>query len=322
MPTSLVEVRLLEHALAVADEGSFAKGAQLLGISQPALSRSIQALEAQLEIQLFERGHRRIDPTDAGQVFLQRARDIVARHQDLSREMGLVQQNNHRVLTLAAGPYVADLIAGMALARMVASSAAVQLQLRVTSWAQAVKLVRASEADLGVADISLIDGDPELEVTPLQNLQGYLVVRQGHPLLKKRTHRLEEVLTYPLVSTARLPPRLLAPLQQRGPTTNGKKGAFPAILCEQVSVMRAIVAQSDAVGMFTLPLIERELTDGSLVPLACDLPWLHTQFGIFRLRKRPQTADGQQLVACIQQAAADLVAKDQELARPRHRRSG
>jgi DNA-binding transcriptional LysR family regulator len=318
----MIEVRYLEHALAVASEGSFALAAHSLGISQPALSRSIQSLEAQLQLQLFERSHRRIEPTDAGQVFLDRAREIVAHHSALEREMGLVHKNEHPAFTLAAGPYAADLVAGVALARVVAQHGAVQWRLRVENWNDAVKLVRAREADLAVADQSQLGDDPDLDVTQLPEIQGHFVVRRGHPLLRKRRQTLEEVLRYPFVCTSRLPPRLLAPMhERRGLGAMPGPGTFPAIVCEQVSAMRIIVADSDAVGIFILPLIERELTDGTLVPLVCDAPWLHTQFGIIRLQKSSLTAHGEQLNAHLVDAAAELATKAEQLAKP-SRRSG
>jgi DNA-binding transcriptional LysR family regulator len=318
----MIEVRLLEHALAVADEGSFALAAQVLGISQPALSRSIQSLEAQLDIQLFERSHRRIEPTDAGQIFLDKARDIIARHEELSHEMGLIQQNQSATFTLAVGPYVADMIASHALARVMETRPPIQYHLRVESWTNAVKLARSREADLAVADVSQLADDPDLELMPLENVQGYFVVRNGHPLLQSPSPSVSQILAYPLVSPSRLPPRIRGPLQQeRGERADGFPGGFPAVLCEDVSVMHAIVAQSDVVGMFILPLIERELAAGTLVPLSAEIPWLHTQFGIIRLRNRPLTSHGQQLTRFIEEAAANLAAKNLELARPR-RKSG
>jgi DNA-binding transcriptional LysR family regulator len=315
----MIEIRLLEHALAVADGGSFALAAQSLGISQPALSRSIQSLEAQLALQLFERSHRRIEPTDAGQLFLERARDLVARHADLSREMGLVEQHTCPSFTLAVGPYVAELIAGTALARMLASADQVQWRLRVESWTEVVKRVRSREAELGVADISQIDDDPELEITPLDDIQGYFMVRRDHPLLKNPLLKndsptLDKILTYPLVCTSRLPPRLFGPLQESRGSNGSVKGGFPSVVCELISIMRTIVCQSDSVGIFTLPLVERDLVDGTLVPIREVFPWLHTQFGIIKLRKSPLSAHGQQLANCIQQVAAEVAAKARLLA--------
>lgn len=312
----MIEVRLLEHALAVADQGSFALAAQALGISQSALSRSIQSLESQLETQLFDRSRRRVEPTDAGQIFLERARDIVARHQEFSREMGQLPQRERPIFTLAVGPYVAESIGAAAVARIIEVQPGVQYNLRVENWASAVKLVRWREADMAVAESSQLADDPELSLTPLEKLQGYFVVRAKHPLLRQQSLDVSRVLSYPLVATSRLPPRIRAPLQsERGEGPAGGLLAFPSVLCEQTSVMRALVARSNAVGMFYLSLIEKELADGSLVPLACDAPWLHTEFGVVRHRHRPLAAHGEQLAQFILDTAADLYKKERMLAR-------
>lgn len=310
----MIEVRLLQHAIAVADEASFALAAQALGLSQPALSRSIQSLETQLGVQLFERGHRRIEPTDIGRLFLERARELLQRHVMLADEMGLMRRDAPQSVSIVVGPYVAELVAGPAVARTAKQYPHVQFQLRVDGWSEAVKCVRARECDLAIADCSQLHDDPDLEAMALGKNQGYLVVRSGHPLLAEGASGLEQALGYPLVSTGRLPPRILAPLLQHSASALAASDAgFPAILCEQVSVMREIVAQSNVVGMFTLSLIEDQLEAGLLTLLPYALPWLHTQFGVIHRRNRPLSPPAQVLVDNIRQASEVLASRDCEL---------
>lgn len=312
----MIELRLIEHALAVADEASFALAAQALGISQPALSRSIQSLETQLGVQLFERSHRRIEPTNAGRIFLERARELAIRHTQLTHEMGLLRPGSHTSVSLVVGPYVADLVAAPAIAALAAKFPATQVRLRVDGWVEAIKAVRAREIELAVADCSQVMDDPDLAVLPLGTNQGYLAVRSRHPLLAHRALNLAQVLAFPLVSSGRLPPRVLGPLvHERTQAAAAKEAGFPAILCEQVSVMRTIVAASDAVGMFTLSLIEQELASGALVPLACHLPWLHTQFGVVHRRNRALSPESTALIELIAKAARDLARREEELRR-------
>lgn len=73
-----VDLRHLQTFLVVAEAGSFSRAAEQLGVSQPPLSRQIQRLEASLNVQLFDRSRAQIRLTEAGRVFAQSARRIIA----------------------------------------------------------------------------------------------------------------------------------------------------------------------------------------------------------------------------------------------------
>lgn len=76
-----MELRVVKYFLAVADAGSITEGAKRVHISQPAISRQVRALEQELGVDLFERGHGALRLTHAGVRFAVHARDLVRREQ-------------------------------------------------------------------------------------------------------------------------------------------------------------------------------------------------------------------------------------------------
>ncbi len=73
-----MELRHLRYFVAIAEERSFTRAAERLWVAQPGLSTQIRRLEAELGVRLFERHTRGVDLTSAGELFLERARAVLA----------------------------------------------------------------------------------------------------------------------------------------------------------------------------------------------------------------------------------------------------
>ena len=138
-----MNLRHLEHWLALADTGSFSRAAEQLHLTQPALSRSIAALEQELGGRLFDRIGKRNELTPLGQAVLARARHVVLEAEELRRvhpEAQVVFVGGRRGLEATAVPE-----AGFPL-RQIATAGFPRRQYWRWPWAALVNLVGFCQA--------------------------------------------------------------------------------------------------------------------------------------------------------------------------------
>jgi DNA-binding transcriptional LysR family regulator len=124
-----LDVRQLRQLLAIAAEGSFARAARSLYISQPALSRSIQEIERKIGFRLFDRGREGAHPTDAGQMVLYHAEAVIAAARDMDRELARIRGLGTGELRIGAGLFPTELFLGHAMAGFAGRGSDVRLRM-------------------------------------------------------------------------------------------------------------------------------------------------------------------------------------------------
>ena len=117
----ILDIKLLRQMLSLAKHRNFARAAESLHISQPALSRSISNLEETLGVQLFDRTSGGVVPTAYGRLILERGREIVAKESELRREIRLMQGIEIGELAIGAGPFPFEISVGPAVSRLIAT---------------------------------------------------------------------------------------------------------------------------------------------------------------------------------------------------------
>ena len=102
-----MDIRMMEYYLAVVREGNISAAAEALHVSQPALSRQMKDLEAELGVTLFERGSRRIKLTEEGMILRRRAEEMVRLMQITESEISLAHQSVSGEVHIGAGESLA-----------------------------------------------------------------------------------------------------------------------------------------------------------------------------------------------------------------------
>lgn len=177
-----MDLRQLRHFVAAVDHGGVGRAAAALGVSQQALSKSIERLETRLGTRLLTRSARGVVPTPPGRAILDQARLLVIEAQRLERAAAMARELDAGQHVIALSPVAAAGWVGAAVAAFVAARPRLGLVVEGGLDRQLVPALLAGGVDLVVATETM--RPPEgVAVTPLGS-EGWCVAgRPGHPLL-------------------------------------------------------------------------------------------------------------------------------------------
>jgi len=303
-----IDLRQCRHVLALDRHRSFARAADALGLTQPALTRSLQVLEKSIGARLFDRDRSRVEPTAVGERLIERARLLVNQARDIEQDLEQMLGLEVGLLRIGAGPYPADLSVGTAIGRLVRRHPALMVDMSVADWSVLIRRVASGELELAIADTGIAKQDDRLVVESLPRHQLNFFFRAGHPLAGRASLTLEELRKYPLVGTA-LPPQLaaLAATDRKGMRANLPAGVTaPEIRVDTFALVRRIVMQSDAVGGAVPSQIQDSVARGELLMLPLDLPWLETAYGIIRLANRTPSPAAMAFMEILREVEAGI----------------
>ena len=280
-------VRQIEIVRALAQRRHFGLAAKDLGVSQPALTRSLKQLEADLGVRLFDR--QGVTPTLFGEIVLRHGGRATAEFDELTRELALARGLEIGELRIAAGPYPADISGERAVSLLLQKHPKIFVEMQSANWERAVRDVLDGAVDVAFADAGEAAQNPRLQVQSVRNSQLFFFCAAGHPLSGKEQIAFEDLLEYPWVGPT-LPGRVRADL----PIVDKPFAVFdaahnrfhPRALVGSFSAAKQIVLAGHALGAAIPSQIARELTEGACVRLPVDTPWLSLNYGFITKRGR------------------------------------
>ncbi|MET9677654.1 LysR substrate-binding domain-containing protein [Streptomyces sp. NPDC006482] len=176
-----MELRHLQHFVAVAEDRHFTRAAERLMVSQSGLSASIRALERELRAPLFVRSTRRVTLTEAGRALLVEAERVLAHVRAAHEAVAAVQGVLRGTLSLGTEQCVAGVHVAGLLAAFRRRHPDVEIRLRQEGGLALAEDVAAGRLDLAFAYRTRADSD-QLRSVPLAAEPMTLLCHPGHPL--------------------------------------------------------------------------------------------------------------------------------------------
>ena len=236
----------LRHLLSLAQTGSFSKSADAMFLTQPALSRSIRALEHELGQPLFDRIGRRSEVTPFGREVVARAGQLVAAADDLRDSGAQMALGAAGTLRIGMGSGPGAMLMTPLLMHLATQHR--QLRLEITRGRTDVleRGLRAREMDALVVDARSLAPAPDLRTAETYEMRGAFLCRPGHPLLRQQgAVRFAQLRDYPIASTPLSDEVARVLVERYGPD------AHPArcitLCCEEIPSLVDLARHSDAV---------------------------------------------------------------------------
>lgn len=187
-----MDLRHLRYFVAVAEERHFGHAADRLHMAQPPLSQAIRQLEADLGVELLHRTTRRVDLTDAGAVYLARARAILAHVDEASHEA-------RRVAAGAVGHLAIGCVGSATYSLLPTLSRQLTAELPGVDFSfrgemlvpDQVEALRSGEIDIALLRPPVTDRS--LALAPLRRDRLVVALPADHPLAAKRQVRAADL---------------------------------------------------------------------------------------------------------------------------------
>lgn len=263
-----IKFRHLQAFVEVARQKSVNKAAELLHVSQPAVTKTIRELEDMLGVALFERDGRGIRMTRYGEVFQRHAGATMTA---LRQAVDSVSQEAARAgapVRVGALPTVSARIMPQAMTRFLAEGTATPVKIVTGENAVLLEQLRVGDLDLVVGRLAAPDKMTGLSFEHLYSERVLFVVRADHPLLAPGTNLFDRLQDFPLLMPTRN--SVIRPVVEQFLIAHGV--SVPATQIETVSDSfgRAYLRMSDAVWIISEGVVAGDIADGVLAALPLD----------------------------------------------------
>lgn len=294
-----MNVRDLRYFQMIARSGSLAAATQRLNITQPALTKCIDRLEAHFQAPLFERSGRNIALTPMGQVLDRWAGQILQGMDDAAREISDYSGGRAGHVCVGAAATITETLMPRVIRRMAQDAPSITLELNIGMGDVLRAALREDKLDLL---ISPLHEDDEFDCEVVRHDEVVVVASSEHPLAGRRV-RASDLAIYPWI----LPPASVA----LRIWLDGQLAILglppPRVQVEVNSLvqMPKLIMETNFLSFVSRRMLEREREYGSLREIVVPEIVYRRTFGIITRRGGYVSRAARTLVSCIQAVCAE-----------------
>ncbi|UVC09401.1 LysR family transcriptional regulator [Rhizobium sp. TH2] len=192
--------RHLVQLAAVVQSGGVTEGAALLGLAQPAVSRTLSMLEKRVGEPLFVRGKRPLQPTALGRALAEHGKAMLAASRKASETIESFRVGKSGVVRVGGTPFFMDALIAPMIAEFQTRHPDVRVDLTYGYFPDLRAALQADQIDLAICPIDILDEGSGMTFQQILPGRNVIACSVTHPLLLKRRPQPAHLLDYPWIA--------------------------------------------------------------------------------------------------------------------------
>ena len=301
-----LKLHLLRAVDAIGAQRSLLKAGAMLGVTQPALSKSLQELEDILDLRLFERHARGVRPNAAGEAVVDAARRVLAELRRLDEELDRLSSPTGGVVAIGALPVAAAGVLPGALSRLKGTHPDLGIRLVQGRTEEVLPLLAAGEIDVIVGRLYAPTVPDGFAREPLYDEPISFLARAEHPIFREAGVGIEDLRRYDLVL-----PTVSQRVGQEIEHLLSLLGLTPSSSLRSTSYgfIREMLHATDLVSAMPRLLMVGDLLRGTLRVVPLPVPAPRRPAGLILRRDRALPPAGEVFVACLRSYLDEIAAR-------------
>ncbi len=299
-----IDEKHLTQLAAVIEAGGVTEGANLLGLSQPAVSRTLSTLEKRLGEPLFMPGRRPLVPTILGRQLAAHGKVILEASRKATEAVVGFRAGSTGTVRIGGVPFFMDAVISRTIGQFQVKWPDIRVDQSYGNLPEFQAGLRSGQLDMAICPLGVVDSGSELDFTRILPGRNVVAARSRHPLFKKKSVTSNDLLRYPWISPLPGSPLLadihsiLLSIGMSEVNVRYSGGSLMSVL--------NYIEETDALTVLPQSVLFTFRNTGKFKTVPMKIPQPERSLGILRLKEAPVLPASDKLAKFIIAAFDDL----------------